>query len=92
VPPYRKLPVTIQAERWDGTPASATRIIDWVLTSGHTARYRSNIAGAGVDALRIDTLEGAMTAAPGDWIIQGIRGEFYPCRGDIFAETYEPAD
>lgn len=37
----------------------------------------------------IGTLEGDMTAYQGDWIIRGVRGELYPCRSDIFAETYE---
>ena len=37
----------------------------------------------------IHTLEGDMTAEPGDWIIQGIKGEFYPCKPDIFGESYE---
>jgi hypothetical protein len=40
----------------------------------------------------IKTLEGEMRAQVGDWIIQGVKGEIYPCRGDIFAATYEPAD
>lgn len=40
----------------------------------------------------IDTLEGPMRAAPGDWIIRGVAGEFYPVKPDIFAETYTPAD
>lgn len=39
----------------------------------------------------IDTLEGVMWASPGDWIIKGVQGEFYPCKPDIFAATYEPA-
>ena len=39
--------------------------------------------------LTIDTLEGQMTALPGDWIIRGVQGEFYPCKPDIFAATYE---
>lgn len=38
----------------------------------------------------IDTLEGTMIAAPGDWIIRGVQGEFYPCKPDIFEATYEP--
>lgn len=38
----------------------------------------------------INTLEGKMTVSPGDWIIKGISGEFYPCKPDIFAITYEP--
>lgn len=37
----------------------------------------------------IETLEGGHTACPGDWIIRGVKGEFYPCKPDIFAETYE---
>ena len=43
------------------------------------------------DCLDIKTLEGTMRAMPEDWIIRGIRGEFYPCKPDIFAATYEPA-
>jgi hypothetical protein len=37
----------------------------------------------------IHTLEGVMEASPGDWIIKGIKGEYYPCKPDIFAATYE---
>jgi hypothetical protein len=43
-------------------------------------------------AMSIDTLEGVMTAQPGDWIIKGVKGEFYPCKPDIFVLTYEPAE
>lgn len=42
--------------------------------------------------LTIATLEGIHTASAGDWIIKGIKGEFYPCKPDIFAATYEPAE
>lgn len=42
-------------------------------------------------AVLIATLEGVMKASPGDWIIQGVAGEFYPCKPDIFAESYAPA-
>lgn len=40
----------------------------------------------------IDTLEGGHTVCPGDWIITGISGEFYPCKPDIFHKTYEPVN
>ena len=40
----------------------------------------------------IPTLEGTMHADPGDWIITGVKGEQYPCKPDIFAKTYEPAE
>jgi hypothetical protein len=40
--------------------------------------------------IAITTLEGTMLASPSDWIIQGVKGELYPCKPDIFAATYEP--
>lgn len=40
----------------------------------------------------IRTLEGDMRVAYGDWIIRGVQGEFYPCKPDIFKQTYEPVD
>jgi len=42
--------------------------------------------------LTIHTLEGDMTASPGDYIITGVKGELYPCKPDIFAATYEPVE
>lgn len=44
------------------------------------------------EPLDIPTLEGVMHANAGDWIITGVSGETYPCKPDIFAKTYEPAD
>lgn len=40
----------------------------------------------------IDTLEGGHIVCPGDWIVTGVQGERYPCKPDIFAATYEPAE
>lgn len=42
--------------------------------------------------LSVQTLEGKMTALKGDWIIKGIKGEFYPCKPEIFEATYEPVE
>lgn len=42
----------------------------------------------GTDHLVIQTMEGTMTVGWGDWIIQGVKGELYPCKPDIFEETY----
>ena len=44
------------------------------------------------EILIIETLEGNMTASPGDWIITGIKGEKYPCKNDIFLATYEAVE
>jgi hypothetical protein len=41
------------------------------------------------DGIDIDTLEGFIHASSGDWIIRGVQGEFYPCKPDIFEQTYE---
>lgn len=42
--------------------------------------------------MKVETLEGVMTASPGDWIITGINGEKYPCKPEIFEKTYSPVD
>jgi hypothetical protein len=66
---------------------------DWI--HGETVRGTTPDADAGgprmVDdgAVEIATLEGVMRADPGDWIIRGVKGEFYPCKPDIFDATYE---
>lgn len=44
------------------------------------------------NVLSVHTLEGVMTASPGDWIIKGVGGEFYPCKPDIFDLTYEEVE
>ena len=91
---YRKKPVVIDAEQWDGKADGATPIIDWVLSNGGTATYQCDGTGEcpGTEAshyLVIETLEGSMRASSGDYVIKGVQGEFYPCKPDIFAETYE---
>ncbi len=50
--------------------------------------YEAGVA-APIFEIDIETLEGVMTASPNDYIIKGIKGEFYPCREDIFNESYE---
>lgn len=97
---YRKKPVVIEARLFQGGAESATPIVDWILAGGGTARWREatppyNDGTLGhpgwPEYLAIDTLEGTMDASPGDWIIRGVQGEFYPCKPEIFAATYEPA-
>ncbi|OCB44960.1 hypothetical protein A5722_30930 [Mycobacterium vulneris] len=91
---FRKLPVEIEAMTWGGTTERATAIIDWILSNGGTARFACAQPDSGPckpekpHTIAIDTLEGAIHASPGDWIIRGVQGEFYPCKPDIFAKTY----
>jgi hypothetical protein len=56
--------------------------------AGSARTYCSTPSG-GPDSAEIRTLEGLMTANPGDYIIRGLRGELYPCKPDIFAMKYE---
>jgi len=76
---FKKLPVTIEAIQYDGT--NSTEIADFV-------------GPAYIDNRRIpviSTLEGDMGVNSGDWVIKGVKGEFYPCKPNIFDSTYEPA-
>lgn len=83
---YRKKPVEIEAFHWDGSDACALDIVEW---AGGAVKRRGRNA-EGNEWLKVSTLEGEMAATPGDFIIKGIAGEFYPCKPDIFAGSYEP--
>ena len=74
---YRKKPVVVEAVRWIG------------INFGEIQSFYHDAILVG-EQICIETLEGTMKASPGDWIIKGIRGEFYPCKHDIFESTYDP--
>lgn len=80
---YRKKPVVIEAMRWMGN--NWPEITEW-----HEGSLPNTFISFELDELTIKTLEGVMTADLGDWIIKGVRGEFYPCKDEIFKATYEP--
>ena len=86
---YRKKPVVIEAER-----VPLTRDGDDLIRWGHLAGWlgATDEWAVSTEGIEIHTLEGTMLAKPGDWIIRGVKGELYPCKPDIFAATYEPAD
>ena len=90
MPKFTKKPVEIEARQFDGTQDSAKAMCEWMAEHGR----ESLRAFCGHDEpyqVYISTLEGRMTASAGDWIIKGVNGEFYPCKPDIFAATYEDA-
>ena len=81
---FRKRPVEVEAIKFTG--ANLGEIAEFV---GEMPPHRS-LSGLHESALyMILTLEGEMFASPGDWIIRGVAGEFYPCKPDIFDATYE---
>jgi hypothetical protein len=85
---FRKKRVVIEAFCYDGNNGEFLR--QWsdrrVIESPVLEPCEENPTGAYV---QIDTLEGHLVGHVGDWIIRGVKGEFYPCKPDIFAATYE---
>lgn len=102
---FRKKPVEIEAMLIDAdngnlNPDGSESFLDpnrraiaevsgWMMGNG----FRDfRVDGDGPFGIAIQTLEGVMVASPGDWIIRGIQGEFYPCKPDIFEATYEHSE
>ena len=87
---FRKKPVVIEAIRFDGTPGGALSLFEKFDIPG--GKFVPDLYDPALGTLLIPTLEGDHTARTGDFIIRGVQGEFYPCKPDIFAATYEPVD
>ena len=81
---YRKKPVVIEAVQWTGSN------IDEVVAFAGSAVLSMQISP--MKQFHIGTLEGQHAASVGDYIIKGVKGEFYPCKPDIFEMTYEVAE
>ncbi len=77
MPRYRKIPVEIEAFCW----IPGCELPDWA--------WSKNTVVACKYYAEVFTLEGTMKAMPGDYIIQGVEGEVYPCKPSIFEKTYE---
>ena len=80
---FKKKPVVIEAIQFTGE--NCIEIIHFM--GGPWQNLELN----DTDWPAIHTLEGTLTASPGDWIIKGVKGEFYPCKPEVFAEKYESA-
>jgi len=78
---YRKKPVVIDAMEWRG----------WNIAELNEFFKESHLLPTvfADGKAKIPALGGMVTAEKGDWIIKGVRGEFYPCKPDIFEQTYE---
>lgn len=82
---FRKKPVVIEAMQF--TDDNKNQVFNWI-TCNVVPAWDTN----GNPALKIQTLEGDMLAQLGDWVIKGVKGEFYPCKEDIFLATYDQVD
>lgn len=91
---FRKKPVVIEAHQTPAINHLAEDFLTWADEVGfNTEQYPDRpIRGTERGCFFISTLEGMMRADPGDWIIKGVNGEFYPCKPDIFEKTYEPVE
>jgi hypothetical protein len=96
---FRKKPVEIEAMQWPVAAQIEADTYDvrcaiaavhrWVWDNGGRTWVVTPAADPDDVHVVIDTLEGQMRIAPGDWVIRGVKGEFYPCKSDIFEATYE---
>ena len=81
---YRKKPVEIEAVQFYDNPETLIELSNFGLEPVNV-----DYSAPSTPVLKIHTLEGVMTATEGDFIIKGVQGEFYPCKPDIFEQTYE---
>lgn len=90
---YRKKPVVVKAIKFTETNVSEIKEFagDSVSIAIYDEAWKLGEAFPGVEAI-IHTLEGDMKASVGDYIVRGVEGEFYPCKGGIFEKTYEAVD
>lgn len=86
---YRKKPIVIEAHQL--TRMMSDWIVDWI-GDENIADYNLGEFAEDQCFIEIKTLEGVMTAREDDYIIKGIKGEFYPCKPDIFEATYEKVE
>jgi hypothetical protein len=85
---FTKRPVTIEAIQFADDADTISNIHGFLGADETCISYENPEA----PVLKIVTLEGMMTAQVGDWVIKGVKGEFYPCKPDIFEATYERAE
>jgi hypothetical protein len=88
---FRKKPVVIEAWHFDWRDGEGIPDIAGVKFH-HWAQHPSGKMCPDPATAYVQTLEGPLHVTRGDWIIRGVKGEIYPCKPDIFAETYDPCD
>lgn len=91
---FRKRPVVIEAVRWNGDNVEEIKAFAGVRDNGESRfLLPDEITGVWEHPHVYDELHDTwVTVYPGQWVIRGVQGEFYPCAQDVFAETYEPVE
>ena len=91
---YKKRPIVVDAFQWLGIQAKP-EFPEWLTSAfqaGDAWLRLTSSAWIAELIIMINTLEGKSAANVGDWIIQGVEGEIYPCKPSIFEKTYEPVE
>lgn len=96
---YRKKPIEVEAMRFPDSGPEQHLVAKWVEQNGGKLNLYNGLTQHGIQTSTdanwhwingsIDTLEGTMNVHIGDYVIKGIKGEFYPCKPDIFEATYD---
>lgn len=86
---YKKKPVVIEAVQYYGQNKEEIDNFIGLVTEEEYKFDGDRTNSASVRVLFIQTLEGKMEVSPMDYVIKGVKGEFYPCKPDIFEQTYE---
>lgn len=103
---YVHRPTEVTAVKWDGTPAGATPVIEWILSAGgnaiwHEAYPDIEVQVSPVEFMKLpaepagiflQTKDGRLRVGPGDYVIRGTEGEFYPCDYEVFQKIYLPLE
>lgn len=89
---FRKKPVVIEAVQWTGNNLREVIAFTGIHMSAREWTWQEFEEVVVNKGLKIFTLEGPLKAAVGDWVIKGVKGECYPCKPDVFEQTYEPVE
>lgn len=89
MPKFRKKPVVVEARQFTGgrKKTNADALVRWIVKNGGIAFVHNGYLY--INTLESNQVTGKLVANEGDWIVKGVAGEFYPCKPDIFEQTYE---
>lgn len=91
---FRLRPIVVEAMQYDGSADSFNCIWDWACPSNDTLKSPVHFDNTDDDPgmLYVQTIDGERKAFPGDWIVKGVAGDFFPCKSDVFEQIYEQVE
>ena len=89
---FKKRPAIVEAEIFLPDDNKFPFEDEDVIKCGLALEFKHLVADPDDFIYYIETLEGKMIVSPGDWVVKGVEGEFWPCKPGVFVQTYEPAE